>query len=88
GRLQMDLEPIVEQVQAALADIRTDLPLKVAIMGCVVNGPGEADNADVAICAGKGKAVLYRQGQRVGNVSVEQIVPAVLKEVHALIKAR
>ena len=82
GRLQMEMEPIVEQVQAALADVKA--PITVAIMGCVVNGPGEAAGADVAICAGKGKATLYRRGERVRTVAAEEIVAAVVDEVRAL----
>ena len=84
GRLQMDLAPLVEQVRKALSDITE--PLTVAMMGCVVNGPGEADSADVAICAGKGKAVLYRQGKKVRVVSADQIVEAVIGEVRMLAK--
>ncbi len=84
GRLQMDIEPIVDKVHAALAGITA--PLTVAIMGCVVNGPGEADTADVAVCAGKGKAILYSRGKKLRTVAAEEIVPAVLAEVKKLIK--
>ena len=82
GRLEMDLAPLVEQVRAALADITQ--PITVAMMGCVVNGPGEAQGADVAICAGKGKAVLYRRGEKVRTIDAEQIVETVVAEVRAL----
>ena len=83
GRLETDIAPIIEQIQAALADVSA--PLTVAVMGCVVNGPGEADNADVAVCAGKGKAVLYRRGRKLRTVSAERIVDAVVREVKQLI---
>ena len=83
GRMQMDLSEIIEQLQASLADVKA--PLTVAVMGCVVNGPGEADSADVAICAGKGKAILYVRGERVATVSVDQIVPAVVQQVRELV---
>ena len=89
GRGQMDIQPIIEQVSAALTrfeNIRTELT--VAIMGCVVNGPGEAENVDVAICAGKDKAVLYRHGRRLRTVPAEQIVQAVLDEVRQLMLHR
>ncbi len=86
GRLQMDINPIVEEVAAALKDIKIAQPLTVAIMGCVVNGPGEADNADIAICAGKGKAVLYRRGRRIRNIPAENITATVLEELHSLTK--
>jgi len=86
GRIQMDITPIAEQLHKALADIRQ--PVTVAVMGCVVNGPGEAETADVAICAGKDKAVLYRRGKRIGNVTTQEIVPAVVAEVHALLREK
>jgi (E)-4-hydroxy-3-methylbut-2-enyl-diphosphate synthase len=82
GRAQIDIQPIVEQVRAALADVRE--PISVAVMGCVVNGPGEADSADVAICAGRGKAVVYRRGEVVRTVPTDGIVQAVVDEVRAL----
>jgi len=84
GRAQMDLAPMAEQVRRALADL--EAPVTVALMGCVVNGPGEAANADVAICAGVGKAVLYRQGRRVRTISTEQIVEAVVAEAREAAK--
>lgn len=79
GRAMMDIAPVAERVRAALSDIRR--PITVAVMGCVVNGPGEADGADVAICAGKGRAVLYRCGKRLRTVTADQIVQAVVDEV-------
>jgi (E)-4-hydroxy-3-methylbut-2-enyl-diphosphate synthase len=79
GRLQMDILPIVEQVRAALAGLTA--PITVAIMGCVVNGPGEAESADVAVCAGKDKALLYRRGKMIRTVAVGEIVAAVVEEV-------
>jgi (E)-4-hydroxy-3-methylbut-2-enyl-diphosphate synthase len=82
GRLQTDIVPIVEALQIALAGVKA--PLTVAIMGCVVNGPGEADSADVAVCAGAGKAILYRRGQRLRTIPASEIVQAVLAEVHSL----
>lgn len=79
GRVRMELLPIVEKVQEALADVQ--VPLTVAVMGCVVNGPGEADNADIAVCAaGAEKAVLYRRGQKIRTISVGEIVNAVMEE--------
>lgn len=66
GRTMMDVADIADRVQAALADIRR--PITVAVMGCVVNGPGEADNADVTVCGGPGRAVLYRRGRKVRTV--------------------
>jgi len=82
GRLQTDIAPLVEEVGRRLADLKA--PLTVAIMGCVVNGPGEAEGADVAICAGKGKAILYRRGRKVRTVRQDQIVEAVVREAREL----
>jgi len=83
GRTQVDIASVADAVGAALAEVT--VPLTVAVMGCVVNGPGEADGADVAVCAGKGKAMLYVRGKQVGVVPDEQIVSAVVAEVHKLI---
>ena len=85
GRVQMDIAPIAERVREELADV--DAPITVAIMGCVVNGPGEAAGADVAICAGKGKAVLYCRGNRVRTVKADEIVQAVVSEVRNLVRS-
>ena len=79
GRLETDITDIIEEVREALADVTA--PITVAIMGCVVNGPGEAARADVAICAGKDKVILYNSGQRIRTVSAEKIVEAVVAEV-------
>jgi len=85
GRCMMDIAPVAEQVRVALSDVRK--PITVAVMGCVVNGPGEAENADVAVCAGKGKAVLYRRGKQVRVVQADRIVQAIVDEVHDLLDA-
>lgn len=78
GRLETDIDDIVEEVREALSDVVE--PITVAIMGCVVNGPGEAQHADVAICAGKDKAILYRRGERIRTVRADEIVEAVVAE--------
>lgn len=82
GRIQTDIAPIAQAVHEALADV--EAPLTVAVMGCVVNGPGEAQGADVAICAGKGKALLYRRGKLVRTVAAGEIVQAIVDEVRSL----
>jgi (E)-4-hydroxy-3-methylbut-2-enyl-diphosphate synthase len=56
------------------------LPIKVAVMGCIVNGPGEAEGADVAIFAGDRKGIIYVQGERVANVPESEILTALLEE--------
>ena len=79
GRLETDITNIAEDIRKALADVTA--PITVAIMGCVVNGPGEAQHADVAICAGKDKVILYNRGKRIRTVEAGKIVDAVVAEV-------
>jgi len=79
GRIQVDLFSLTQQVRRKLAE-QIDLPVKVAIMGCVVNGPGEAEGADVAIFAGDRRGIIYVQGQRVANVPEEEILDRLLEE--------
>src|SRR6266513_1870617 len=79
GRIQVDLFKLVQDVRKKLAEEIT-LPMKVAVMGCVVNGPGEAEGADVAIFAGDRKGIIYVQGQKVDNVPEEMILPRLLEE--------
>lgn len=79
GRLEVDLFGIVGQLEERLAGIKK--PVKIAVLGCVVNGPGEASEADIGIAAGKGVAILYRKGEVVRRVKEEEIVSAVLEEV-------
>ena len=79
GRIQVDLFTLVQDVRKALASEIT-LPIKVAVMGCVVNGPGECEGADVAIFAGDRRGIIYVQGEKVANVPEEQILPVLLDE--------
>ncbi len=79
GRIQVDLFKLVQEVRQKLAE-EVKLPMKVAVMGCVVNGPGECEGADVAIFAGDRRGIIYVQGQKVANVPEEQILDALLKE--------
>ncbi len=79
GRIQVDLFTLVQDVRKALAKEIT-LPMKVAVMGCVVNGPGECEGADVAIFAGDRRGIIYVQGEKVANVPEEQILPVLLDE--------
>jgi len=84
GRAKMDIAPVVEEIRSALSGIAA--PVTVAVMGCVVNGPGEADSADVAVCAGAEKAMLYRRGKKIRTVAKDRIAGAVLAEVKKLIE--
>ena len=79
GRIQVDLFTLVQDVRKQLAkEIR--LPIKVAVMGCIVNGPGECEGADIAIFAGDRRGIIYVQGEKVANVPEENILDALLKE--------
>jgi (E)-4-hydroxy-3-methylbut-2-enyl-diphosphate synthase len=79
GRIQVDLFKLVQDVRKQLAkEIR--LPIKVAVMGCVVNGPGECEGADIAIFAGDRRGIIYVQGEKAANVPEEQILEALLHQ--------
>lgn len=79
GRIQVDLFKLVQEVRKKLEEEIT-LPVKVAVMGCVVNGPGEAEGADVAIFAGDKRGIIYVQGKKVANVPEEEILERLLLE--------
>jgi (E)-4-hydroxy-3-methylbut-2-enyl-diphosphate synthase len=79
GRIQVDLFKLVQDVRKKLAE-EIQLPIKVAVMGCIVNGPGEAEGADVAIFAGDRRGIIYVQGAKVANVPEENILDALLDE--------
>ena len=79
GRIQVDLFSLVQDVEKLLAK-EIELPIKVAVMGCVVNGPGEAEGADVAVFAGDRRGIIYVQGEKVANVPEAEILPKLLEE--------
>src|SRR4051812_39408172 len=79
GRIQVDLFKMVQDVRKRLAK-EISLPIKVAVMGCIVNGPGEAEGADIAIFAGDRRGIIYVQGEKVANVPEEEILDALLKQ--------
>ena len=79
GRIQVDLFTLTQDVRKKLESDIT-VPMKVAVMGCVVNGPGEAEGADVAVFAGDRKGIIYVQGERVATVSEAEILDALLDE--------
>src|SRR5947199_770692 len=81
GRLDIDLEGIIAQMEKRLAGRTT--PVKVSILGCVVNGPGEAREADLGIAAGKGKGVIFKRGEIVRHVQESEMVDALLEEIDA-----
>jgi len=79
GRIQVYLFTLVREVRRKLINEIT-LPMKVAVMGCIVNGPGEAEGADVAVFAGDRRGIIYVQGRRVANVPEEEILDRLLAE--------
>ena len=82
GRTQIDLIGLVNQVDEALKDCQK--PITVAVMGCVVNGPGEAREADIGIAGGDGCGMLFEKGQQVEKLPYDQLLPALLKRIEAL----
>lgn len=82
ARCQVDLIEIADEVTRRLASCTK--PITVAVMGCVVNGPGEASDADVGVACGRGSALLFRHGEVVRKVDESQIVDALIEEAEAL----
>ncbi len=83
GRIQVDLFSLVSEVKKQLQN-DIEIPIKVAVMGCVVNGPGEAEGADVAVFAGDRRGIIYVQGERVANVTEDKILDRLLHECKIL----
>ncbi|CAN2039277.1 (E)-4-hydroxy-3-methylbut-2-enyl-diphosphate synthase (flavodoxin) [Candidatus Magnetomoraceae bacterium gMMP-15] len=79
GRCTINLFEIVENVEKAL--INRTIPVKLAIMGCIVNGPGEAREADIGIAGGQGKGILFKKGKVIKKFPQDQLVDVLLKEV-------
>jgi (E)-4-hydroxy-3-methylbut-2-enyl-diphosphate synthase len=79
GRLAIDLEAIVAELEKRLEGRR--LPVKISVLGCVVNGPGEAREADIGIAAGNGKGMIFRNGEIVRRVDEKDIVDALMQEI-------
>ena len=86
GRVEVDLLTLVGQVREKLAGI--GVPIKVAVMGCIVNGPGEAEGADVALCAGNGRGVVYVEGVKTCTVDEVDMLDALHDEVTRLAQRR
>jgi len=83
GRLEVDLFKIAAEIEQATAHIK--MPLSLAVMGCAVNGPGEAREADLGVAAGRGNGMIYREGKAIRRVSEEEIVPALLEEIERFV---
>ena len=84
GRTQVDLIGLADQVERCLLNV--DRPLKVAVMGCVVNGPGEARDADIGVACGQGSGAVFLHGEVIRKVSEEDIVDALMEEIDKLPK--
>jgi len=83
GRLEVDLFKIAGEIERATAQIK--MPIRLAVMGCAVNGPGEAREADLGVAAGRGNAMIYREGKAIRRVTEQEIVPALLEEINRFI---
>jgi (E)-4-hydroxy-3-methylbut-2-enyl-diphosphate synthase len=83
GRVEIDVLKIANEVEKRLTKVQT--PIQVAVMGCVVNGPGESRDADIGLSGGRGKGVIYKKGQYLRTVPEGEFLDAVLKEVAAIL---
>ena len=81
GRCSVDMIPIAERVERRLSNLKGEV--SVAVMGCVVNGPGEAQEADIAVVGGKGVVILYRKGRLLRRVPEAEAIPALMEEIDA-----
>ena len=82
GRTRIDLIGLVNRVDEALKDCRK--PITVAVMGCVVNGPGEAREADIGIAGGDGWGMIFEKGEQVEKLPYDELLPALLKRIELL----
>ncbi len=82
GRTKIDLIPLLSEFENALAREKLrNKPIKVAFMGCVVNGPGEAREADIGIAGGVGEAVLFKKGEIIGKIKSDEIIDKLIEEI-------
>jgi (E)-4-hydroxy-3-methylbut-2-enyl-diphosphate synthase len=79
GRAEVDIIGLAETVEKEL--IKITKPIKVAVMGCIVNGPGEAKDADIGIACGKGRAVLFKKGKKIKTIEEKDFIKALMEEV-------
>lgn len=88
GRCQIDLINIANDLERKLGQIQNTKPLKVAVMGCAVNGPGEAKEADIGIAGGKGEALLFKKGKIIGKIDSKNILNNLVEEINQLEDSR
>ncbi len=84
GRCDIELFDVVEKVERALSGIKSSP--KVAIMGCIVNGPGEAREADIGVAGGRGHGILFKKGQRVKKIPEQELAKVLIEEVTKMVK--
>ena len=82
GRCQIDMIPIAKEVYRRTRGI--DKNIKIAVMGCAVNGPGEASDADIGIAGGRGEGLLFKKGKIVKKVGEGEILNALMKEIETM----
>lgn len=82
GRTQLDLISIANEVEKRAVNI--DKPIKIAVMGCAVNGPGEAREADIGIAGGKGEGLIFKKGEIIKKVPQDRLVDELMKEIETL----
>ncbi|MCU0651633.1 MAG: flavodoxin-dependent (E)-4-hydroxy-3-methylbut-2-enyl-diphosphate synthase [Candidatus Omnitrophica bacterium] len=81
GRCEVDLVGLVQEIEQKIIQVKGNKPLKIAVMGCVVNGPGEAKEADIGVAFGKNDGLLFKKGKAVRKVLFTQSAAALLKEI-------
>ncbi len=86
GRTKIQVEKIAEQVERLVESLPIIRPVKIAVMGCVVNGPGEAREADIGIAGGDGEGLLFQKGKAIGKFPQEQLVDELMKRLYAMMQ--
>ena len=86
GRCRVDLFSMAETVEARLKSIKE--PIRVAVMGCVVNGPGEAREADFGIAGGDGRGIVFRKGEVIKTVDESELVDALFHEIEMYLESK
>jgi (E)-4-hydroxy-3-methylbut-2-enyl-diphosphate synthase len=90
ARTEIDIAGLARKVKKAVSGVDKPFdkaqgrPVRIAVMGCIVNGPGEAADADLAVCAAKNKAFIYRKGKKIATVAESQIIPTLLRLLNNL----
>ncbi len=84
GRTEIDMIPMAEKVEERLMREYPDLKIHVAVMGCVVNGPGEAKEADIGIAGGKGVGIIFKKGELIGKYPEDELIDALFNEIEKI----